>query len=335
MDLSIIIPVFNTKIVEFKNCIKSIIDKEKNFCYEIIVIDDGSTEKNSIEYKKIINEIHMQNIKYIKKINGGVSTARNLGIKLAIGKYIMFLDSDDQLYFEEITLDYLNLQYDIIFFDIIVIQKKNVFVKKDIDLFCPIVVSTDDILRNFLIKGSFHEPIAKLIKKEFLEKNKIEFNCDFIQGEDALFNLQIIERKPNLYYTNKCLYEYHYDYNTAYNRWYKYSERMLDNFRYIHSKELETLKKYKLNDKIDIEEKININFMNHLFRVSMILSVDAKKYKNTLAQIYKCINDVPEISKYKNLTVKIKYFILKYKLLIFIKILSKIRNVYLKYLKRC
>ena len=35
MDLSIIIPVFNTKIVEFKNCIKSIIDKEKNFCYEI------------------------------------------------------------------------------------------------------------------------------------------------------------------------------------------------------------------------------------------------------------------------------------------------------------
>ena len=64
--------------------------------YEIIVVNDGSPENMTEFLTQYSNKI-----KYIKKENGGPSTARNVGIDAAIGKYIAFLDSDDRIHEEE------------------------------------------------------------------------------------------------------------------------------------------------------------------------------------------------------------------------------------------
>jgi glycosyltransferase involved in cell wall biosynthesis len=87
--VSIIIPVYNASkhIVRALDSIKN--QTYKN--YEVIVIDDGSTDDSST-----IIENHGIDLKLIKQTNGGASSARNVGIKAATGKYIAFLDSDDE-----------------------------------------------------------------------------------------------------------------------------------------------------------------------------------------------------------------------------------------------
>lgn len=86
--ISVIIPTYNRKNIII-DAIKSVLEQEpKN--YEVIVVDDGSIDGTE-EYVKQFNF----SITYLKKENGGVSSARNFGIKNAKGKYIAFLDSDD------------------------------------------------------------------------------------------------------------------------------------------------------------------------------------------------------------------------------------------------
>ena len=60
---------------------------------EILVIDDGSNDNSGNIVKQLLNSDNR--IKYIKKENGGVGSARNLGIEISNGKYIMFIDGDD------------------------------------------------------------------------------------------------------------------------------------------------------------------------------------------------------------------------------------------------
>lgn len=89
--VTVIVPTYNTSKY-IKKCIDSILNQTfKNI--ELIVIDDGSTDNT----KDIIKKIDDKRLKYIYKENGGVSSARNLGIDLSTGNYIMFVDSDDYI----------------------------------------------------------------------------------------------------------------------------------------------------------------------------------------------------------------------------------------------
>lgn len=92
MDLSIIIPVYNTSIDYIKECLESIKNAKISHDYEVIVINDGSTEENVISYLNEISEIHTT---LFHKENEGVSAARNTGFQLAKGDFILCLDSDD------------------------------------------------------------------------------------------------------------------------------------------------------------------------------------------------------------------------------------------------
>ena len=91
VKLSIIVPVYNVEDYVY-DCIKSLLNQTIGD-FEIIVIDDGSTD-NSIN---IIEKIKDDRIKIIRKKNGGLSSARNLGIKYSTGEYLAFVDSDDYI----------------------------------------------------------------------------------------------------------------------------------------------------------------------------------------------------------------------------------------------
>ena len=91
-DISIIIPVFNAEKT-LNQCINSALQQTiPNF--EIICIDDGSTD-SSVEQIKSMQEQHPQ-ILLLQQEHGGAGPARNLGIQSAKGKYIAFLDADDE-----------------------------------------------------------------------------------------------------------------------------------------------------------------------------------------------------------------------------------------------
>ena len=98
--VSIVIPVYNTKAEFIKECIESIVDIK--YPHEIIVVDDGSYEKDTLEFLSIMG--NDSNVKLLQKNNEGASSARNFGIKNAIGKYILPLDSDDLLISKNLEL---------------------------------------------------------------------------------------------------------------------------------------------------------------------------------------------------------------------------------------
>lgn len=91
MLFSIIIPLYN-KEKGVKTTIKSILNQAIED-YEIVIVDDGSTDKSV----SIVNEFCDKRIRIISQRNGGPSSARNRGLKEAVGEWILFLDADDEL----------------------------------------------------------------------------------------------------------------------------------------------------------------------------------------------------------------------------------------------
>lgn len=91
MNLSIIVPVYN--IEEYLDeCLQSVIKQNTKYSYQIIIIDDGSTDGSSGIIKRYCN---CRNVIVVEKQNEGLSSARNIGIKKAEGEYICFVDGDD------------------------------------------------------------------------------------------------------------------------------------------------------------------------------------------------------------------------------------------------
>lgn len=91
--ISIIIPVYNVENY-LRECLESVLSQDFND-YEIILVDDGSTDNSGIicdDYSKIHSNITVEH-----KMNGGLSDARNAGLLLAKGKYVLFVDSDDYI----------------------------------------------------------------------------------------------------------------------------------------------------------------------------------------------------------------------------------------------
>lgn len=94
MKLSIIVPVYNVE-QHLVRCVQSILAQGLSD-YEVILIDDGSTDHSSILCDELANQ-HPHCIRCLHQANGGLSAARNTGIEASRGAYITFVDSDDEL----------------------------------------------------------------------------------------------------------------------------------------------------------------------------------------------------------------------------------------------
>lgn len=90
---SIVIPIYNVETY-LRLCLDSVLDNEIDN-YEVVCIDDGSTDGSSVILKEYSNK--HPNIKIINQENKGLSAARNVGIKASKGEYVFFIDSDDWL----------------------------------------------------------------------------------------------------------------------------------------------------------------------------------------------------------------------------------------------
>jgi glycosyltransferase involved in cell wall biosynthesis len=210
--ISIIIPVYNVESY-IKECLDSVIAQSyKNL--EIICIDDGSTDSSGIicdEYAK-----NDKRIKVYHKNNGGVSSAKNIGLENCTGRYIGFVDSDDWI--EPNMYEVLHEA----------IKDKNVAVsvvsyfKDTADLSIPIfnritidydVISPKDMLLYPLKRDDYMGFCGYLWNKLFdvdvIRNNNLKFDEKVNYGEDILFytNL-IIEGKCKGKYLDEPLYHY-------------------------------------------------------------------------------------------------------------------------------
>lgn len=94
IDLSIIVPAYNVEQY-IEKCVVSILEQKTKYKYELIIVDDGSTDKTAELLRKFENN---NKIKIIHQENRGFSGARNRGLEKYNGRYLMFVDSDDYLF---------------------------------------------------------------------------------------------------------------------------------------------------------------------------------------------------------------------------------------------
>lgn len=90
IDISVIIPVYNSgKLI--KRCLDSILAQKGNYAYEVLIVDDGSTDNSS----EIIESYHNQAFKLMHQKNAGPAKARNRALDEVQGKYVCYIDADD------------------------------------------------------------------------------------------------------------------------------------------------------------------------------------------------------------------------------------------------
>lgn len=91
LDLSIVVPIYNASAY-IERCVDSLINQKTNYKYEIILINDGSTDDTLTILEKYVEDYR---VTLLNQTNQGISITRNNGIKIAKGKYIGFVDNDD------------------------------------------------------------------------------------------------------------------------------------------------------------------------------------------------------------------------------------------------
>ena len=197
--ISVIVPVY--KVEKYLNkCVDSIINQtHKNL--EIILIDDGSPDNCG----KICNEYAKKDsrIKVIHKENGGVSSARNVGLDVATGDYIGFVDSDDWIEPDmyEFLLENI-IKYNVDISQCGYYKDNEDMSKKSIN-----IISNDEILKS-LFKGIYNYQViwTKLCKKNIFDN--LRFREDFKCAEDKLFNYYILKEVKNIVFCDYCKYHY-------------------------------------------------------------------------------------------------------------------------------
>lgn len=210
MELSIIVPVYNTEIEKLKRCCESV----KNISgvkYECLLVDDGSESfigNFCVSYAK-----ENSTFKYFRKENGGVSSARNFGIKKSCGKYIAFVDSDDEVRSDNIA-QYLIEDYTLIFSNITVQYDRKNILWKAYEKGSSLIVA-EDVLHQMSTIGTVNGPVGKFISRTFLLENNIEFDESMVSGEDAVFLLKMLQNFPQMYYIDHNTYLYHKELETG------------------------------------------------------------------------------------------------------------------------
>lgn len=206
MKFSIIIPVYNVEQY-LADCLDSVLAQDYTGSYEVICINDGSTDSSLEILKQYANKNEI--IKIIDQENKGLSGARNRGLKEAIGEYVFFLDSDDWI--ETNTLQTLSASI-VANEDIIAFNGRRYFEDgrqedEDEGIEEKKMTGWEYYNKYALQSRKFHFVcvVLRLYRKDFLLKNKLFFEED-IYHEDNLFtplacyNAKVVKAIPSTLY---------------------------------------------------------------------------------------------------------------------------------------
>lgn len=309
--ITIIVPVYNSEQY-LSMCLNSIIIQTYNNI-EIICVDDGSTD-NSI---KILQEYAANDhrIKIVHNKNGGVSAARNSGLDIAKGEYVLFVDSDDWI--EKSTCELAVHKMEDQAVDIVMwsyIRERGNESKKKIIFDRDVIFEDKDIreklhrrMIGIIGKELSHPENAdalctvwgKLYKRSILSSNDIRFYDIRKIGtyEDGLFNLSYFKYVRKAIFLNQYFYHYRrsnrFSITTAYN--IKLSQQWEELFKimeeYIKKNNLGKDYKEALHNRISLSLiPLGINEMNHQCRVGIKISnikkiICRKDYVSSIKQL--------------------------------------------------
>ena len=216
--ISVIVPVYNAEKYLFE-CVESIAGQSYSNL-EIILIDDGSKDSSG----ELCDSYALKDerIKTIHKENGGVSSARNKGLDIATGEYVMFVDSDDKIVSDSVSILFKAID------------------ERDFDIACGGTVETDNdayfegnicewIENESVVQSLRDHPYTfsscgKLYRKSLVGETR--FLTDIRINEDTMFLFEILCKEPKVVNIKDRLYYYRQNFDSASNS--IYSEKFED-----------------------------------------------------------------------------------------------------------
>ncbi|MFL2079868.1 glycosyltransferase family 2 protein [Marinilactibacillus psychrotolerans] len=261
--LSIIVPVYNVEEY-IEECLESVL-LQKTQNVELIVINDGSTDKSEEKVEKLQKIYEFQ---FITQQNSGLSATRNKGLSMASGQYVIFLDSDDywhkdtvekilktiktfnpdlirfnaKAFFEEkVTLDYPQLDYDL-----------------SSQLLSEHLYEDEELKFNF---DSFKSSACLYaFKKKIIDKENLKFDETIIH-EDQLFTSQLFLLINSMVYLNQNLYFRRYRSNSI------TTNRSLDQLKYSYLSYYKIIKLYEIMLQNHSYNKLKTDFLKRRARI--------------------------------------------------------------------
>lgn len=271
--ISVIIPIYNVKdyLVE---CIESVMEQTyKNI--EILLIDDGSTDGSA----ELCDEFEKRDarIKVYHKENGGVSSARNYGLKKATGELIGFLDADDTIHPQMYEILYDNMLTHGAMLSYCLIQRMYGTQKDNGEEDEPIVIEGKESLS---LKAHFKLVSCPYIGKSVCDKlfrreilGGVYFDERYSAGEDNLFVTRVLLKEPICVYAGKALYLYRDERPGNSRSAGRVSNKMFTQQIPVKRQQIELLQQSGHND---IAEHERLVFYKELLRYHKIIGSDAK-----------------------------------------------------------
>ena len=246
--ITIVIPMYNVES-SIERLIISISEafKDQESLVEVLAIDDGSTDKTVEIFKNLHEKSQPLSLKLIQNSHGGVSKARNTGIKYSKGRYITFVDSDDELALVDVVdlKEKLAQNAEVIIFD----TDRNETIDLNKDGNRAKALAEISMLGRHVISAGIQN---KIYLRSFLIKNNIFFSDKLRVGEDTLFIFNAISVADKIVKTNSKFYVVH-DSSSV----HLFNEYNVTNELLFRKYLLEILSRLKPNS---IVEKIKIRF---------------------------------------------------------------------------
>lgn len=279
--VSIIVPIYNEQHLLHK-CLTSITEQTYPNI-EVILIDDGSTDKSNDICKHFLQKDNR--IKFLKQNNKGPASARNKGILQASGEYIQFVDADD--YIEHTMTEELLKSIDNSDLNICGYRRKDNVISPPLKGNLP-KDKFIDLFGELYYKVIIQSLCNKLYKNKIIKQNALSFNEHYSFGEDLRFNLNYIEFCSSVNFIQHPLYIYG---DNKYSLTNSYIEGLFNKYIGIHREVLNFL---KINNGLNKE---NIQYVNKTFTNSLLHSMENIVGKN---------NRAPMKAKLKQLEIMIE-----------------------------
>lgn len=263
--VSIIVPVYNVEVY-LEKCLDSLVNQTLKDI-EIIIVNDGSPDNS----QKIIDKYQKKykNIKAYLKENGGLSDARNYGIKKANGEYLSFVDSDD--YIDTTMLEKMYKLAKKENLDLVVCNTINIDdTGNGIEINSNYNYS-DDTIKNYLLSP----PMAciRIYKKELFKNIKFKKG---IYYEDLELTPKLVKYTKKIGFIDEGLY-YYYQRVGSIMKQKEFNNKLLDIFDVLETNKLELLKEYP--------DEVEYMYITHLLRTSTLRFLEYDNYKELINKI--------------------------------------------------
>ena len=208
MKLSIIIPVYNVEQY-LQNCVQSVLTQTYQDL-QVILVNDGSTDSSGVLCDQLARQD--RRIQVVHKKNGGLSDARNAGLKVATGDYVAFLDSDDVYLLNDGLEQLMTLahdeQLDVLLFQAVDVYPHHQNVRKAYDADYLATHTGTEVFLQLVRTQSFNMSACfQVIRRDLLEEHQLYFEKGLL-SEDVDWSLRLWRHVSNVRAMNLPLYGY-------------------------------------------------------------------------------------------------------------------------------